>query len=537
MAYNTGAYVKVGTSFHRVNYPTHWNLIDGMPTNFTPTYHTHDEGTFYIEGTGTVDGTWLGSHASITGYYVGLKVFYRIPRAGASTVTLNINGLGAKIIYRYSNSKLTTHFSTNAIIPLVYTTINDGGCWVFASDTYDSTEDYNLRWQNTLIAGAAINGHKIVMQGVNGRFYPLTIEAGTGTTKTVATNQFLLGGTILYYNSGTVMAAGVAGGGYYFYESLYTSNLHYTANSVSGRTAYLPIYLKGTVDTSGAFILDNTTYTSWLTQTLPTAEDGFVYILIGYMNDTANTWRLVVDHPIFHYKDGGVRLYQHTNTHTHTKSSITDFPTSMPASDVYAWAKAPTKPSYNQDDVGDGTTYKRVTQTEKNTWNAKQNALGFTPYNATNPSGYISSITKTMVEAVLTGTITTHGHSYVPLPNMAGNAGKIMKINSSENGFDLATALTGGYTQIFLVAGNNSTAADGSEIIVSGYNDLVIVLSSASDGTTTTNSDYIYVNKSWCAGGTLPNFPSSDFYLDSAWLYIMWDFVSANGKYVAVWAR
>ena len=43
-----------------------------------------------------------------------------------------------------------------------------------------------------------------------------------------------------------------------------------------------------------------------------------------------------------------------TSSHTHTKSQITDFPTSMPASDVYAWAKAATKPSYNFGEIGAG---------------------------------------------------------------------------------------------------------------------------------------------------------------------------------------
>lgn len=41
-------------------------------------------------------------------------------------------------------------------------------------------------------------------------------------------------------------------------------------------------------------------------------------------------------------------------SHTHTKSQITDFPTSMPASDVSAWAKAATKPSYTKAEVGLG---------------------------------------------------------------------------------------------------------------------------------------------------------------------------------------
>jgi hypothetical protein len=39
-------------------------------------------------------------------------------------------------------------------------------------------------------------------------------------------------------------------------------------------------------------------------------------------------------------------------THEHTKSEITDFPASMPASDVYEWAKASVKPTYTADEVG-----------------------------------------------------------------------------------------------------------------------------------------------------------------------------------------
>ena len=38
-------------------------------------------------------------------------------------------------------------------------------------------------------------------------------------------------------------------------------------------------------------------------------------------------------------------------SHTHTKSQITDFPTSMPASDVYSWAKASSKPSYSWNEI------------------------------------------------------------------------------------------------------------------------------------------------------------------------------------------
>ena len=51
---------------------------------------------------------------------------------------------------------------------------------------------------------------------------------------------------------------------------------------------------------------------------------------------------------------------------------------------VPSWAKQTNKPSYTQDEVADGTTYKKVTQTEKNTWNGKQNALTTPQMNAVN---------------------------------------------------------------------------------------------------------------------------------------------------------
>ena len=39
------------------------------------------------------------------------------------------------------------------------------------------------------------------------------------------------------------------------------------------------------------------------------------------------------------------------SSHTHAKSQITDFPSSMPASDVYSWAKASSKPSYSTSEI------------------------------------------------------------------------------------------------------------------------------------------------------------------------------------------
>lgn len=40
-----------------------------------------------------------------------------------------------------------------------------------------------------------------------------------------------------------------------------------------------------------------------------------------------------------------------SSVHTHTKKQITDFPAALPASDVYSWAKAVSKPSYSWNEI------------------------------------------------------------------------------------------------------------------------------------------------------------------------------------------
>ena len=78
--------------------------------------------------------------------------------------------------------------------------------------------------------------------------------------------------------------------------------------------------------------------------------------------------------------------------HTHLVANITDFPTSLPASDVYDWAKAETKPTYTHDEVGalsssthipstleemtDDQNHRTVSDVEKKTWNAKSEFSG-----------------------------------------------------------------------------------------------------------------------------------------------------------------
>ena len=74
----------------------------------------------FVVGTGTTAGKWLGTLEGLTEYYDGLLFLYKSPVAGASTTTLDLNGLGAKTCYANSTTKLTTHYPANQPILLVY---------------------------------------------------------------------------------------------------------------------------------------------------------------------------------------------------------------------------------------------------------------------------------------------------------------------------------------------------------------------------------------------------------------------------------
>lgn len=90
----------------------------------------------YIVGpsTDTTAGTWTGSYTGITSYTDGLTIIYVPAVAGASTTTLNINGLGAKTCYYTGTSKLTTHYAVGTPILLTYS----GDSWKRADYNSDS---------------------------------------------------------------------------------------------------------------------------------------------------------------------------------------------------------------------------------------------------------------------------------------------------------------------------------------------------------------------------------------------------------------
>ena len=74
--------------------------------------------------------------------------------------------------------------------------------------------------------------------------------------------------------------------------------------------------------------------------------------------------------------------------HKHSKSDISDFPSSMPASDVYGWAKEKTKPVYTASEVGAASSSHTHTTVNGHTVNSDvPNGAKFTDTNTWRPLG------------------------------------------------------------------------------------------------------------------------------------------------------
>ena len=108
--------------------------------------------------------------------------------------------------------------------------------------------------------------------------------------------------------------------------------------------------------------------------------------------------------------------------HTHTKSQITDFPTSMPASDVYDWAKAKTKPSYAWSEITDKpSTFTPATHSHD--------------VATQSDNGLMSSTDKTKLDGIATG---ANKYSH---PTYTSKASGLYKITVDGTGHVSATTL------------------------------------------------------------------------------------------------
>lgn len=186
----------------------------------------------------TVAGTWTGQHSEIGRYEDGLTIIYIPKVAGASTTTLNINGLGAKMCYYSGNSKLTTHYPAGT--PILFTYYNDG--WRRAD--YDSNTNYYrpIEVNDTVLLG---NNNYVLNFKSDGNISYVT-TAATNTSKqadlTIGINiQNLknnLGVSTIINNASTNDQLPTSKSVYDFVGTYLTSYMHWKGNTPSSGTTF-----------------------------------------------------------------------------------------------------------------------------------------------------------------------------------------------------------------------------------------------------------------------------------------------------------
>ena len=157
----------------------------------------------------------------------------------------------------------------------------------------------------------AVTKYSLLLQKPDGTWEKTTATSAqytTATSKTVNTNGFLLN-QIVYYATTTLKANGALLAANTCYRKAASVNLQYSTNcgSSPGWAIGDYIYLIGSIGSDGLFYLDTTT---WWSNTLPTTNDGKLYIRLGLVLENNTTDHLPTtnisffdERPIF-YHDG-----------------------------------------------------------------------------------------------------------------------------------------------------------------------------------------------------------------------------------------
>lgn len=271
-------------------------------------------------GTATA-GTWLAKTDQISSYVDGQVFLYKITVAGTSATTLNINGLGAKKVYRSGTSILQTHFGVGQYILLTYNAINT--CFR-VTNFYDSTDTDNSRTRYFRpYAAEAIYRYKFVVLDADNRLVPIVTtnqESPTQVAKTPTTKAFKPHNIWFYNNGSTTVNAGaqVTDATLYWQSN---NNNSWVYNFNESVPAYRLVYLRGTYDkTTDLFTLYNdgsatckSYYTFVPTNTASiTLTDyfvsGYYYWLIAGSHSNANQASLLPHKELYYFNGTNLTL-------------------------------------------------------------------------------------------------------------------------------------------------------------------------------------------------------------------------------------
>lgn len=294
----------------------------------------------------------------------GDKITIRVPVAShdyGTYVSLDNGTTYRAVGINGSTTRITGQYPVNSIVTLVYdasgtitslfppvtpatsrassntTNIPGAGCWrvvnYYDSGNSNDAAGYIRQMQNAAYrkTTTALYRYKLLLPHKDGiQVIPVNTSNIQNNTSypfstamtTITTEEFDITRPIEYYSTtGTVNAAGNIDGRYHW-QMRSDVDLRYSFNTGTTLTAGKDVYLVATLQAGGLTAkLRNPGATGTnaaatatganagpITQTLPTSDDGFIYIKLGNAYSTAAII-LTPEHPIYWYKDGEVRPF------------------------------------------------------------------------------------------------------------------------------------------------------------------------------------------------------------------------------------
>lgn len=171
-----------------------------------------------------------------------------------------------------------------------------------------------------------IRGNCLIMRDNTGAYQSIRLT-GSGSWANQGNTSAKFRPENIYYCTRAVEAGTTISDDVNAYVSpLYSSHKHIYYSDVSGwSTPYTyysgkPLYLVGTIDSDGWFSVVSMMYDNrarrygYMTQDLPTSDDGLYYIYLGhfvYDGGTYSYFELEENHPIYYYKYGRINEYRY----------------------------------------------------------------------------------------------------------------------------------------------------------------------------------------------------------------------------------
>ncbi len=316
-------------------------------------------GNHYTPSGGTTTSASGGALTDITNSSSGIQVLTGVTKDAAGHIT-GVNSVALKSTNTTYSSKSAVSGGTD--ISLVTTgekylwnskTSNTGTVTSVATGvgltggtvTTSGTIKAKLRSETALTVDSA------AATTTSGRVYPVAVDKSGYLSVNVPwtdTNTWRgITDSVSTTDSGTSASATAVKTAYDKAVSAY--NL---ANGKTSNTGTVTSVIAGTGLTGGTITTSGTLSVSYGTTAGTACQGNDSRLSNARPASDVYSWAKAQNKPSYSWSEITGKPSTFTpSSHTHTKSQITDFPTSLPASDVYSWAKAASKPSYTINEI------------------------------------------------------------------------------------------------------------------------------------------------------------------------------------------